>query len=276
MRALHYTPAHGAPAKGLVVLAPGGMGGMGPGVPQGAGNSFSAAVPSIYSLLARSLVDDFQLAVMHFTWKVPTKATPGQVVGDAVRTSHRVKECADDVAAAARALRVAHGGVFGQVPIVLIGFSSEACAAVMAAALLATAGKQIAEGIAPLAGVICIAPGLRTNDARHSYGGCDTLGCLEAMAKLRLPLLLMHGLDDQAIEPESTALCFEAAGGPRGAVFVQHAGHDLGTRADDVLTRLLDWVPKLFRRFDVVGQSGGQFEVPELDEALGLGRVDTL
>ena len=275
MRALLYSPAHGT-AKGLVVLAPGGMGGMGPCVPQGTGNTFSAAIPSMYSVLARRLAEDHQYAVMHFTWKVPTKAFPGQIAGDAVRRAHRVKECSDDVAVAARALRVAHGGVFGNVPVVLIGFSSEACAGVMAAASLTIAGKKTAEGVAPLAGVICIAPGLRTNDPRHNYGGCDTLSCLEAMASVRLPLLLMHGLEDKAIEPESTALCFEAATGPRSAVFVQHADHDLGARFDDVLTRLLDWVPALFRRFDVVGQSGGQFDVPELDETLGLGRVDTL
>lgn len=275
MRTLHYTPAHGE-AKGLVILAPGGMGGMGPGVPPASHDFFSPSVPSVYSVLARRLAEDHHFAVMHFTWKIPSKATPNKVVGGAVRTPRRVRECADDVAAVARALRVAHGGVLGKLPLVLIGFSSEACAAVMAAASLSLAHADVAKGVDPVAGVICLAPGLRTNGHQHDYGGCDTLSCLEALASAHVPLLLMHGLDDTAIEPESTALTFEAATGPKTACFVQHADHGMGARFDDVLTRLLVWVPALFRRFDVVGNAAGEVRVPELDDALGLGRVDTL
>ena len=268
LRCLNYVPAHGH-ARGLVILAPGGTGGMGPGVPAGSTDFFSPGVPSIYSVLARRLAEE-NYAVCHFTWKVPVAFRSGRT-----RTSPlRVRECADDVATAARSLRVAHGV---NLPLVLVGFSSEACAAVMAAAVLSIKrSTPSAAGVGPLAGVVCIGMGLRTDDAKHNYAGCDTISCLDAFALVKLPVLLMHGAEDVTIEPEASALAYESARGPKAVVFVSAADHELTNRFDDVLTQMLAWIPGLFRRFSVAGDCGGQLVCPEVDEALGLGRVYTL
>ena len=128
-----------------------------------------------------------------------------------------------------------------------------------------------------LAGLVCLAPGLRTNDKRWHYGGCDTLSCLQAIGTARVPLLLLHGLRDVTIEPESTALVFEASKGPTAAVLVQHADHMMRERFDDVLSLLLNWLPDLVRRYRIVGDSGGQLDCDATAfPSLGLGRMATL
>ena len=275
-RGLHYKPAGcSTAAKGLVVLAPGGKGGMGPGVPASSKHDFfSPGVPSIYSVLARRMTEE-GYAVMHFSWSRPSAWT-----ASSARTPRRVRECADDVAAAAHALRVAHdysatGKGGAPLPMVLVGFSGEACAAVLAAATLSLGGSATRQ-IGPLAGVVCLAPSLRTNDPQMHYGGVDTVSCVDALSQAQLPLMLMHGLLDMTNDPEASALTYEASRGPKTAVFVNDADHNMLRRYDDVLSLLLGWVPGLLRRYDVVGASGGQFGTGEIDAEIGIGRVITL
>ena len=139
-------------------------------------------------------------------------------------------------------------------------------------------GDREGKHIGPIAGVVCIAPGLRTNDRQWHYGGCDTLSCLGAMGTAQLPLLLLHGLSDTIIEPESTVLAFNASSGPTAATLIQHADHTLKARFDDVLTLLLGWLPDLVRRYQVVGDAAGQFSVDDdtIFSTLGLGKMATI
>ena len=54
---------------------------------------------------------------------------------------------------------------------------------------------------------------------------------------------------------------------------VAQCDHAMGRRFDDVLMLLLYWIPSLLRRYDVVGDSGGQLVSREADERLGLGKL---
>ena len=260
LRCLHYEPARGGDANGLIVLAPGGAGGMGPGQFElDPSPAFSAGKASLYSVLARRLAEA-NFAVCHFAWR---RDFPSRIEGSTPRTPGRLRECALDVAAAVQSLRAAHDH-HGPLPVVLVGYSTEACAAVMAAAALSldntgyTRGGEAARDLGPIAGVLCLSGGVRTNDAVHDYGGIDTIGCLETFKANNLPVLMMHGLNDNTIEPEATALAYESARGPAAAYFVRGADHTLTSRFDAVLTQLLRWVPSLFRRFGVLGDAGAQ------------------
>eukprot|EP00966_Prymnesium_polylepis_P166926 3858724-Prymnesium_polylepis.1 len=80
---LHYYPPGGDEARGLVVLAPGSRGGMGPGqVACGKGTTIGKFDPSIrcvYPLLAQRLAS-LGFAIAHLNWRLcPTRkgAPPG-------------------------------------------------------------------------------------------------------------------------------------------------------------------------------------------------------
>lgn len=112
----HYRPS--GPVRGLVVLAPGSRGGMGPGQTPSTIGKFDPAIRCIYTLLARQLSAEPGLAVCHFNWrKNPTRkgAPPGTL-----KSPVTLQEGASDVGLAARYLRATHGAAL---PLVLVGFS---------------------------------------------------------------------------------------------------------------------------------------------------------
>ena len=274
VRVLHYVPPSGVAPKGLVVICPGAPGTpMGPGGPAAVGARhkptavFSASATTIFSVLARRLSDE-GYCVSHFAWRA---ASPG---GTTKRTPSRLRDCTEDVLTCARSLRLAHDRASASgapLPLVLLAHSSEGCAAAMAAACLSLSGAKDRD-LGPLAGVVACASGLRVDDNRFHFGGCDTLGCLATFARFGMPLMLMHGLEDGIIEAESTALIYESARGPKACCLLRGCDHTMATRFDDALSVLLMWVPGLHKRYGVLGDSRGALRCTEADQELGLGQ----
>ena len=118
---VHYYKPIGLAARGLVVLAPGSRGGMGPGqVHKGEASTiglFDPSIRCIYTLLARHLAPQ-GFAVCHLNWRLcPTrKGAPPGTLKSPVSLLHG----AGDIALAARFLRAQHGA---ELPLVLAGFS---------------------------------------------------------------------------------------------------------------------------------------------------------
>ena len=263
LKYIHYVPPSNAQPKGLVVIAAGGQGNMGPG---SSGNQFSPANQCVFSVLARRLSEE-GLAVCHLTWRNPSRPSLS------TRSPQRVRECAYDIHSAVGALRVSHDRreAIG-LPLVLLAHGAEAGAGAMAAAAMHVERTRKGFDLGPFAGVISLAPGLRVSDEKHDYGTCDTLGCLRSLASVRAPIMLIHGHEDKTSEVQSTSLIFASARGPKAAVILQNCDHGMASRFDDVLTLLLFWVPGLLARYGVVGDSGGQLVSDEADARLGLGQ----
>jgi pimeloyl-ACP methyl ester carboxylesterase len=273
----HYRPT-GRP-RGLVVLAPGSRGGMGPGQTPNTIGKFSPAIRSIYSVLARKLADS-GLAMIHFTWRLnPTRkgAPPGTL-----KAPKTLDEGVADIACAASFLRAAYGSAL---PLVLVGFSfgGPAVMAAAATALAATAdadegdggdGDRSATGAAserglahssmgPLAGVVTMGCGLRVavgsgleaigvqlkggaSKARpRDYGGTDSAACTRAFAAAQLPLLMVHGLADVTVDPKASAAIFDCATGPKVAVWLRGADHHMRSRFDELIAILSNWMSGL-------------------------------
>lgn len=263
LKVIHYAPPSGQRPTGLVVIAAGGPGGMGPG---SASQVFSPANQSIFSILARRLAEE-GLSIMHLTWRNPSRPSM------ALRSPQRVRECADDYHTAVAALRVASESASSiGLPLVLLAHGPEASAAAMAAAAVHVEQTRKGFHLGPFAGVIAVAPSLRVSDDKYDYRECDTLGCLRSLATVRTPIMLIHGTDDAVSDAEATSLIFAGAKGPKAAVVLQQCDHIMMGRFDQVLVLLLSWVPNMLKRYDVVGDSGGQIVSQESDARLGLGQ----
>ena len=128
----HYRPPVGTGVRGLIVLAPGSRGGMGPGQTSSTIGKFDPAIRCIYPLLARHLAAELGLAVCQFNWrKCPTRkgAPPGTL-----KSAETLAQGAADVALAVRFLRATHDGS-ELLPLVLVGFSFGSPAVLAAAKL---------------------------------------------------------------------------------------------------------------------------------------------
>jgi pimeloyl-ACP methyl ester carboxylesterase len=119
--------------------------------------------------------------------------------------------------------------------------------------------------VGPLAGVISLAGGLRVgldNSAAtteigdklvggmsrsrpHDYRGLDSESCVSALACRDVPLLLVHGLADDDVDPRASQAIYDVASGPKGLVWLEGCGHQFRHRFDELLQRLLDWIPAL-------------------------------
>lgn len=268
VRVLHYIPPSNVTPKGLVVILPGDRSmPMGPGAPaevKPKSAIFSSSATTIFSVLARRLAEE-GYCVSHFAWRaIPANAN--------LRTPQRVRECADDVLASTTSLRLAHDRSSANgapLPLVLVAHSSEGCAAAMAAACLSLSGAK-GRDLGPLAGIVACSSGLRVDDGRFHYGGCDTMSCLSTFGRFGMPLMLMHGLEDTTVEAEATALIYESARGPKACCLLRGCDHTMATRFDDALSVLLMWVPGLHKRYGVLGDSRGQLRCVEADRELGL------
>ncbi|OGF44672.1 MAG: hypothetical protein A2452_07935 [Candidatus Firestonebacteria bacterium RIFOXYC2_FULL_39_67] len=60
----------------------------------------------------------------------------------------------------------------------------------------------------------------------------ETVNPVESAAKMKTPLLLIHGLEDGNISPDNSRKIFEAAGGPKKLVLVKGADHVESLSAD--------------------------------------------
>ena len=313
LRCIHWKPT--GVVHGLVLLAPGAQGGMGPWQnPSGDSRLanptflFSSAIPCIYNELAQQLAQA-GFAVAHITWRLPPSraGTPRSVLTSA----RSLLECAADVATAARFLRVAHelDAQTPTLPLVLVGYCFGAAAASAAAALALTGGKitkakptttALAAGGpkthifgattpasscslgGPLVGVVGLSTAFRADDMKsrvggNAYGGCDSTTCAETLARFAVPLLMMHGLDDTVVDVDHAALFFEAAQGPKSLALLIGAGHTLSARSAAVVPTVLTWVRTLARRHAVTGVLTGQVRPPpEVENGVAFGRVITM
>ena len=80
----------------------------------------------------------------------------------------------------------------------------------------------------------------------HDYGGADSEACVDAYAAAGLPLLMVHGQADVTVDPRASAAIFERAAGPKAAVWLADADHQMASRFDELLGVLIEWVPALF------------------------------
>jgi len=265
MRLLHYSPV--GEVRGLVVLAPGSRGGMGPGQLPATIGKFDPTIRCIYTLLAHHLMSKHGLAVCHFHWRqCPTRkgAPPGTL-----KSPETLRDGASDVALAARFLRsVTKTG--DNLPLVLLGFSFGSPAVLAAAALsCAAASRRSNEAepafIGPLAGVISLSGGLRvavdgtpevvsigdklkggaSRSRPKEYGGVDSEGCVAALASAGVPLLLTHGLSDVTVDPGASKAIYDVATGPKAILWLEGADHHCRARFDELLDALSRWVPAL-------------------------------
>ena len=272
LRIHHHRPPGGGPPRGIVVLAPGSMGGMGPGQTPATWGKFNPQIRSVFSLLARQLAAD-GIAFAHLHWRsCPTRkgAPPGTL-----KSAKTLREGARDVALAARFLRRTYGP---DPPLVLVGFSF-GCAAVLAAAATALDGGSGGgrSALGPLAGVVTIAGGLRvgvggpkdveaigdrlvggmSRSKPREYGGRESFGCVRALARARVPLLLAHGLADVTVDPEASAAIFRMAKGPKALLWLRGADHHSRARFDVLNRCLAEWVAALLRTPPSMRESEG-------------------
>ena len=277
LRIHHYRPEGGRP-RGLVLLAPGSRGGMGPGQKQETRGFFSPTIRSTYGALAPVLASEHRFAVCHFTWrKPPTRAGQGR---GTLKDPNTLREGVEDIGVAARFLRSLYGD---ELPLVLVGFSFGGPSSMAAAkASLTDPGHSLG----PLAGVVTLGTGLRTayggslvqlgkslrggasRSEPHDYGGLDSEACVDAYAAVGLPLLMAHGLADTTVDPRASQAIFGRAPGPKGAVWLTGTDHQMESRYDDLLGLLLEWVPALLapRQSAAVQAAQQQYEQPAAAE----------
>jgi pimeloyl-ACP methyl ester carboxylesterase len=79
-------------------------------------------------------------------------------------------------------------------------------------------------------------------------GGVVTLatqsaGCEDAEGLAQTPMLLIHGDRDEILPPFASEVVHGLAGGHGELAILPGAGHLLVEAADDLRTRLLDWIP---------------------------------
>ena len=273
LRVMYYC-AEGK-ARGLVVLAPGSRGGMGPGQEhRGPGNTigqFKPRISCIYPNVAKELASQ-GYAVVHLTWRLnPTRkgAPPGTLKSPA-----QLLLGVADIALAARYARAQQGKRGARLPLVLIGFSFGGPSTMAAAAIAVTpddgasAAATGATGLTPIAGVVTLGCGMRVDHrgseafkdignrlvggasrARpHDYGGVDSESCVDAYAAAGLPLAMIHGLADVTVDPTASATIFARARGPKAALWLEGADHHARSRADVIERTLIEWIPALLTR----------------------------
>ena len=267
----HYYCAQGR-TVGLLVLAPGSRGGMGPGQITGKSGTigqFSSAIRDcIYPKLAQQLASR-GIASVHFTWRLnPTRkgAPPGTLKSPA-----QMMLGVEDISLAARYLRAQQGEAGRTLPLVLIGFSFGGPAVMAAGALAVSDGggeRAPGEGVAPIAAVVTMGCGMRvgkdgssafketglrlvggSSKAKpHEYSGLDSESCVDAFAAAGLPLAMIHGLTDVTVDPEASATIFKRARGPKVALWLRGGDHHSRNRTDVVLETLGQWIPALLER----------------------------
>ena len=289
LRIHHYRPV-GKECKGIVVLAPGGRGGMGPGElsPSGgpgtprAGSStttsaglFSPNIVSVFSRLGASLTPE-GLAVCHLTWRSPP-IRPGSS-RDMLRKGKTLKEARLEVEAAVRFMRLAHepDSLSPALPLVLVGFCFGGAAALAAAAT--SLRGEWKDGLGPIIGVLGIglAPRVEDGSPLRSYAGCDTLSCVQLLASSAVPLLLLHGTSDELVDVWAASNLFDAIQGPKAAGWLAGAEHDLTSRHEAVHQTARSWIQGLLRRSRVCSGMLTQLQLPEeAEEGIPFGKAVT-
>ena len=273
LRVMYYA-SHGK-ARGLVVLAPGSRGGMGPGQehvgPRATIGQFNPRIRCIYPDVARAL-SNAGYAVVHLTWRLnPTRkgAPPGTL-----KSPTQLMLGVADIALAARYARAQQGKRGAALPLAVVGFSFGGPSSMAAGAVAvaadggAAAAAAGATGLTPLAGVVTIGCGMRVDHrgsaafkaignrlvggasrARpHDYGGVDSESCVDAYAVAGLPLCMIHGLADVTVDPDASAAIFARASGPKAALWLEGADHHGRSRADVITATLVEWLPQLLQR----------------------------
>ena len=164
---------------------------MGPGQVEGPGGTigkFDPSIRCIYTLLARHLASQENIAVLHLTWRL--NATRKGAPPGTLKSPAQLLLGAEDISLAARYLRAQYAQGGGALPLVLCGFSFGG-PSVMAAAALGVSSDALGDaalgaGLAPLAGVVTMGCGLRVGKRGSAelreiglglVGGCS-IGCL--------------------------------------------------------------------------------------------------
>ena len=264
----HYY--HTKQPKGLVVLAPGSRGGMGPGQIPASVGKFDPSIRAVYPQLAK-LLNREGIACIHFTWRLnPTRkgAPPGTL-----KSPVQLLLGVEDISLAARYLRAQQGKAGEALPMVILGFSFGG-PAVMAAGALACCPDTTSldgapgAGLSPLHGVVTMGCGMRVSKqgSQHfkdvgdrlvggasrarprEYGGLDSESCVDAYARSNLPLAMIHGLADVTVDPEASATIFARARGPKAALWLRDGDHHSRNRMDVVVATMAEWVPSLLKR----------------------------
>ena len=238
----------------------------------------------MYTTLAHRLVED-GCAVCHFTWKTPP-IRPG--ARGLLKMPKTLRDGTADVAAAVRCLRVAHeeDSMYYSLPLVIVGycFGVPAALAAVANSLRREAatpslrkGSPEAVALGPLAGILGISSAMRADTAENDYHGCDTITCIQDLAPVGVPLLLMHGLDDSVVDVNSVAMLFDAIPGPKAAAWMIAGDHSLMSRFDVAVEAAYAWVVGLIRRYEVAGGIVRQLAPPkEAESGIPFGRMVTM
>jgi dienelactone hydrolase len=299
LRVHHYRPI-GKVCRGIVVLAPGGRGGMGPGElsPSGgqasprAGSSttmsaglFSPSIVSVFSRLGVSLTKE-GIAVCHLTWRSPPIRLGAS--RELLHTVKTLREAQLEIEAAVRFMRTVHelDSLSPALPLVLVGFCFGGAAALAAAAtsLRATLPFRgpptlpVNKGLGPLAGVLGMGLALRIDDGSptRSYADLDTFNCVPVLARAAVPLLLLHGTSDELIGATAANLLFDAIEGPKAAGWLVGAEHDLISRHEAAHQTAHAWILGLLHRSRVCGGMLMQMQPPkESEEGIPFGRAVT-
>ena len=299
LRVHHYRPV-GKVCRGIVVLAPGGRGGMGPGElsPSGgqasprAGSSttmsaglFSPSIVSVFTRLGVSLTKE-GIAVCHLTWRSPPMR-PG-ASRDLLHKVKTLREAQLEIEAAVRFMRTVHelDSLSPALPLVLVGFCFGGAAALAAAATSLRSTVPVRgpptmpenKGLGPLAGVLGMGLALRIDDGSptRSYADLDTFNCVPVLARAAVPLLLLHGTSDELIGATAASLLFDAIEGPKAAGWLVGAEHDLISRHEAAHQTAHAWILGLLHRSRVCGGMLMQMQPPkESEEGIPFGRAVT-
>ncbi|KAL1519110.1 hypothetical protein AB1Y20_003375 [Prymnesium parvum] len=247
MSILHYPPS--CAPRGLLLLAPGSRGGMGPGQAAATLGKFDSSLRTVYTALSHRMRAAHGLAVCHLNWRAcPTRkgAPPGTLKAAATLRAAAKDPCR---AGGRRALLPAGAGRGG-------------------GGRRRGGGEEAAihpQDLGPLAGVVSLSGGLRVavDGSAHfieigdrlrggasrsrpkEYAGCDSESCVQSLARASVPLLLTHGLADTTVDPEASRAIFNAATGPKGILWLKGADHHYRTRSAVLLDSLSQWVPEL-------------------------------
>lgn len=241
--------------KGLLLLAPGSWGGMGPGQSsEKTRGIFSLKIHTIYSEMAAVLSQEFGYLVSLFTWRKPPSRR-GAPIGT-LRSPQTLLEGAADVQMAGKYLRKYAATVCSNakdLPMVLVGFSFGGPSVLAASKQTLDESSSLSSAsvsLLPLAGVITIGTGFREDQGAVVFNGLDSHCCAAALSVNRIPLCLLCGLADRTVPPEWSQDIFRKSGGPKAAVWLEGASHHMISRLPAATEVLLRWVPALFESYD--------------------------
>ena len=104
-------------------------------------------------------------------------------------------------------------------------------------------------------GAVAVQLGMAMGD--HTAGvvtlATQSAGCEDAEGLGDVPLLLLHGDRDEILPPFASEVVHQLAGGHGELVVLPGAGHLLSEAADELRSRLVEWIPA---RFAESGQPG--------------------